>query len=286
MTEIRKRRIYVASSWRNALQPSVVEALRAAGHEVYDFRNPAPGNHGFSWSEIDPEWKDWDPETFNRLLSSHPVAASGFASDKGGLEWCDTCILVLPCGRSAHLELGYAAGQGKDTFVLLHPDKFEPELMYLLNTACSTSIEQIIGWMAERQPGDVARWFSEKGGHFYRPYGHALRLLREVVELCVACGSGPLDISEHVCEEMKKAQDRGEFGGDPSAIRGELADCALLVEIFAKAYGVDLNAAMREKLDVIWSRECEPGGSGALYRKGGVPEVERYVMDPIKRGTA
>lgn len=34
--------IYVASSWRCARQPAVVAALRAAGHEVYDFKNPAP----------------------------------------------------------------------------------------------------------------------------------------------------------------------------------------------------------------------------------------------------
>lgn len=33
-------KIYVASSWRNTYYPSVVSALRDAGHDVYDFRNP------------------------------------------------------------------------------------------------------------------------------------------------------------------------------------------------------------------------------------------------------
>ena len=37
-------KIYVASSWRNLLQPGIVLALRRCGHEVYDFRNPAPGD--------------------------------------------------------------------------------------------------------------------------------------------------------------------------------------------------------------------------------------------------
>jgi hypothetical protein len=46
-------RIYVASSWRNTLQPSVVALLRQEGHSVYDFRHPAQGNDGFSWSRID-----------------------------------------------------------------------------------------------------------------------------------------------------------------------------------------------------------------------------------------
>ena len=36
--------IYVASSWRNTYYPEVVQALRDAGHEVYDFRNPTTDN--------------------------------------------------------------------------------------------------------------------------------------------------------------------------------------------------------------------------------------------------
>jgi len=35
-----RRKIYVASSWRNDYYPKVVAKLREAGHEVYDFRNP------------------------------------------------------------------------------------------------------------------------------------------------------------------------------------------------------------------------------------------------------
>ena len=35
--------IYVASSWRNTYYPEVVTALREAGHDVYDFRNPPSG---------------------------------------------------------------------------------------------------------------------------------------------------------------------------------------------------------------------------------------------------
>ena len=42
-----KHKIYVASSWRNEYYPEVVEKLREAGHEVYDFRNPPSGDPGF-----------------------------------------------------------------------------------------------------------------------------------------------------------------------------------------------------------------------------------------------
>lgn len=122
----RWRRIYVASSWRNPYQPAVVAALRSDAHMVYDFRNPRPGNQGFKWSEIDPNWEAWSPERYRELLD-HPIAKRGFASDFDAMKWADTFVLVLPCGRSAHLELGWACGQGKQTIVLL--DKMEPELM-------------------------------------------------------------------------------------------------------------------------------------------------------------
>lgn len=138
------RRIYVASSWRNADQPAVVIALRAQGHEVYDFRNPAPGQDGFAWSELDPDWLNWTPEAYIAKLTTHPRAAEGFRFDQQALDWCDTCVLVLPSGRSAHLEAGYVAGQRKDVIVLLSPDKFEPELMYLLCRRCVTSLADLI----------------------------------------------------------------------------------------------------------------------------------------------
>jgi hypothetical protein len=135
------RRIYVASSWRNQWQPAIVVALRADGHEVYDFRNPGPDNHGFRWSEIDDGWLTWTPAQYAALVTTHPIAEAGYALDKAALDWCDTCVLMLPCGRSAHLEAGYAAGQGKEVIVLLHEDRFEPELMYLL---CDTIVLSVM----------------------------------------------------------------------------------------------------------------------------------------------
>lgn len=137
-------KIYVASSWRNRKQPSVVAALRDAGHEVYDFRNPAPDDNGFHWSEIDREWSNWTPEEFTAQIESHPTAVAGFAKDKAALDWCEACVLVLPCGRSAHLEAGYAVGQGKPTIILLDHEAFEPELMYLLTAARVSTVAELI----------------------------------------------------------------------------------------------------------------------------------------------
>lgn len=136
-------KIYVASSWRNVLQPGVVSILRNCGHEVYDFRNPAPGNNGFSWREIHPDWENWTPQQYAEALK-HPVAIDGYRHDKAALDWCEACVLVLPSGRSASWEFGYAFGQGKKTAVVML-EKFEPELMYLESTIL-TSMNDLFDW--------------------------------------------------------------------------------------------------------------------------------------------
>jgi hypothetical protein len=53
-----KRKIYVASSWRNEYYPEVVAKLREAGHDVYDFRNPPSGDPGFKWSSVSADYMD------------------------------------------------------------------------------------------------------------------------------------------------------------------------------------------------------------------------------------
>ena len=110
-------RIYVASSWRNPYFPEVVTRLREAGHEVYDFRNP-PHLH-------------------------HPLAERQFQADIDALTWADTCVLVLPCGRSAHTEAGWMAGAGKRVLAYL-PEMVEPELMYKLFDGVAGSLEELV----------------------------------------------------------------------------------------------------------------------------------------------
>lgn len=140
------RRIYLASSWRNPEQPGLVEMFRQSGHEVYDFRNPRPGDTGFAWSEIDPDWLGWTPRPFRDLLD-HPIAVDGFSSDFDAMQWADTFVLALPCGRSAHLEAGWAIGAGKPTAILLHEDKFEPELMYRMASLVAVHSTEVVAWL-------------------------------------------------------------------------------------------------------------------------------------------
>jgi hypothetical protein len=146
------RKIYLASSWRNTQQEEVLMALRGEGYEVYDFKNPAWGQSGFSWAQIDRQWMGWDPVKFAELVTTDPIAADGFSFDKAALDWCDTCVLLLPSGRSAHLEAGYAAGQGKQVVVMLHRDGFEPELMYLLADAIVCKLPDLLWFLQFNTP--------------------------------------------------------------------------------------------------------------------------------------
>lgn len=147
--------VYVASSWRNPLQPAIIATLRAAGIDCYDFRDPTgDGSGGFSWRDVRDEPRGDVPakgddlvpvDEYLRMLA-HPVAAEGYAKDFAAMDAADTFVLVLPCGRSAHLELGWAIGAGKRTAILLE-DPAEPELMYRLVDHLAPDLMDLLAWL-------------------------------------------------------------------------------------------------------------------------------------------
>ena len=134
--------IYVASSWRNPYYPEIVNRLRSEGHDIYDFRNPPHGGNGFRWTDVDPNAISW---TFQEDAEGlhHPLAERQFAADLKALEWADTCVLVLPSGRSAHTEAGWMAGAGKRVIAYI-PEMVEPELMYKLFDRVTGSLEDLV----------------------------------------------------------------------------------------------------------------------------------------------
>lgn len=124
-------KIYLASSWKNQYQPEILDLLRSNGFQVYDFRNPKTGGpmahetpeEGFSWKQTDPNWGKITPDIIQRYkaMLGHPVAKAGFNADFRAMKWADTCVLLLPSGRSAHLEAGWMAGSGRRLVVYMPP---------------------------------------------------------------------------------------------------------------------------------------------------------------------
>lgn len=133
-------KIYVASSWRNTYQPRVVQLLREAGHRVYDFRDA----EGFSWREVDENWLSWDPKAYLDGLN-HPCAERGFSLDMAALATCEACIMVMPCGVSASLETGWAAGAGKRVAVFV-PALREPDLMVKMAHFITDDEASLLAW--------------------------------------------------------------------------------------------------------------------------------------------
>ena len=91
---------------------------------------------------MDENAPNWTFEQYAEGLS-HPLAEKQFKADLNALEWADTCVLVRPCGRSAHTEAGWMAGKGKRVIVYI-PEMVEPELMYKLFDKVVGSLEDLV----------------------------------------------------------------------------------------------------------------------------------------------
>lgn len=138
-----KQKVYVASSWRNEHQESLVEKLRLMGYEVYDFKHPNNGE-GFQWSWIDENWQGWSMRAYREALNSD-YARFGFNRDFDAMKAADICVLCLPCGRSAHIEAGWMKGAGKKVVAFIPPGhKIEPELMYGMLDGVALCIQDLV----------------------------------------------------------------------------------------------------------------------------------------------
>jgi nucleoside 2-deoxyribosyltransferase len=110
-----------------------------AGHQVYNFRDP---QWAFSWGQVNMPSMPTAAQQ-REILLTHPRAAQGFVNDFRGMLWADVCVLLLPAGRSAHLEAGYCAGAGRHVIAYLR-DGEEPDLMNLLMHKLVTTDQELL----------------------------------------------------------------------------------------------------------------------------------------------
>ena len=117
--------VYVIGSLRNPEIPKIGNKLREIGFEVFDdWYAPGP--------EADEYWQAYE----NSKGSTYKEAIRGWAGrhifefDVAHLSRADIAILVLPAGKSGHLELGWAAGKGKWTYVLFDQEPERYDIMY------------------------------------------------------------------------------------------------------------------------------------------------------------
>lgn len=117
--------IYLIGSMRNPSIPEIAQQLRASGHEVFDdWFSPGP--------EADEYWQKYEKDRgrhYKESLAGYH-AKTVFEFDYTHLKRADTVVLVMPAGKSGHLELGWAAGQGKRCFVLFDKEPERYDIMY------------------------------------------------------------------------------------------------------------------------------------------------------------
>lgn len=119
-------KIYIASSWKNSVECIAIgQALRNVGHEVDCFCDQSIGRYVFSFEELG------DVTKINciQALESGKVQRA-FAEDKKWIDWSDAVLVILPCGKSAHLEAGYAKGAGKKLYIYGRFPNGELDVMY------------------------------------------------------------------------------------------------------------------------------------------------------------
>lgn len=139
--------VYVIGSLRNTAIPLVADQLRAKGFEAFD-----------DWYAAGPEADDHWAAYHQARGHSYEQALQGrdarnvFAFDLDNLCRCDAALLVSPAGRSGHLELGFVAGLGKPTYILLD-DNHERWQRHLARfaTGVSKDLWRIINQLKDHQ---------------------------------------------------------------------------------------------------------------------------------------
>lgn len=119
--------LYLIGSLRNERIPRLAERLRKeTDFEVFD-----------DWYSAGPEaddyWKTHQQDkglSYQEALSGY-AARNVFAFDKRHLDRCTHALLVLPAGKSGHMEIMYSAySVGAKSAILLDPTDVRWDVMY------------------------------------------------------------------------------------------------------------------------------------------------------------
>lgn len=117
--------IYLIGSLRNRQVAEVGNSLRELGFEVVD-----------DWWSASEDADDWLRDyyqrrgfTYRQIMSSL-AAKHIFSFDHYHLSRCDIGVMLMPAGKSGHLELGYMIGQGKPGYILFDKEPERVDIMH------------------------------------------------------------------------------------------------------------------------------------------------------------
>jgi hypothetical protein len=142
-------RVYLSSSWKNRERVRyLADAIRAQGHEVYDFTDPGC-REGIP--EIPPEKfpEPFDPkkDLYRNYINSQPPWRQAVMRNKQALNNCDVAVLMLPCGQDAHADAYYALGLGRILAVVGQPKEGERTPTHLWADAILDHDNEVPTWL-------------------------------------------------------------------------------------------------------------------------------------------
>ena len=144
--------IYLIGSLRNSEVPNIANKIRELGHSVFD-------DWFAAGPEADDKWREYEQvrgRTYLEALGGE-AARNVFAFDKRHLDAADAAILLLPAGKSGHLELGYIIGSGRRGYVLLDsPDRWD--VMYQFATGVYDNIDNLLKELGIAESSEQVSW--------------------------------------------------------------------------------------------------------------------------------
>jgi hypothetical protein len=130
--------IYLIGALKNPEVPKAGEYLRSLGFEVFD-----------DWYSAGPEADDclrdhYRSRGFNyrEIMESHS-AKHIFEFDYKHLNRADIGVMLMPAGKSAHLELGYLIGRGRPGYILFDKEPERVDIMHQFATGIFFNVEEM-----------------------------------------------------------------------------------------------------------------------------------------------
>lgn len=117
-----KTAIYIIGALRNPEVPILANQIENLGIEAFcDWYSPGP--------DADDFWRDYSKQrglSYGQALQSY-AATHVFEFDKYHLDRCDAAVMLMPAGKSGHLELGYMIGREKPGYILFDevPERYD-----------------------------------------------------------------------------------------------------------------------------------------------------------------
>jgi hypothetical protein len=140
----RKPCIYIIGSLRNKSIPTVGNAVRAAGFEAFDDwhgTGPEADDHWFAYEKL-------RGRSYAEALAGR-AAQNTFALDRDNILRSEAVIMVMPTGKSGHMEFGFARGKNKPGVILLdgEPDRYD--VMYNFASLVTTNLGEAIDFISK-----------------------------------------------------------------------------------------------------------------------------------------